>query len=139
MADIVPPELTRPELRRRSKRLKIRIPVVVRTQEKRSQAEASHTLMVNAHGTLLLLAMPVSVNKFVVLENPGTGKEILCRVTHLGMQFMGKTQVGLEFIKPEPDFWGLDSHPEDWEPNHFARRATSRTKKLTPAPIPASK
>jgi hypothetical protein len=140
MAEILAPDSLRPDHRRRSKRLKIRIPVVVRSQEKRTQAESTHTLMINAHGTLLLLAMPVSVDKFVVLENPSTGKEILCRITHLGMQFMGKTQVGLEFIKPAPDFWGLDNRPDDWDPQHAASRAQARTKKLTPVPtVPATK
>jgi len=119
----------RPDHRRRSKRVKIRIAVVVRSQEKRTLSEKTHTLLVNAHGALLLLGIPVSVNKFVVLENPSTGQEILCRVTHVGTEFMGKAQVGIEFIKPAPEFWGISPRPDDWTPGHAASRASERVAK----------
>jgi hypothetical protein len=38
----------------------------------------------------------------------------------MGQNFMGKTQVGIEFIYPAPEFWGSGSTPEDaknLEPN----------------------
>jgi hypothetical protein len=119
----------RPDLRRRSKRVKVRIPVVVRSQEKRTISEKTHTLLVNAHGALLLLSIHVSVNKFVVLENPGTGQEILCRVTHVGTEFMGKAQVGIEFIKPAPEFWGISPRPDDWAPGRTSGRSGERVAK----------
>ncbi|MFZ3200406.1 MAG: hypothetical protein WA175_04575 [Candidatus Acidiferrales bacterium] len=100
---------------RRSRRLRLRIRVVVRFQDKKAPAEQTHTMTVNAHGGLILLATPVSVNQFVVIENPKLGQEILCRITTLGPSFMGKAQIAVEFIKPAPGFWGLDSPPEDWE------------------------
>jgi hypothetical protein len=122
-------EELRPDHRRRSKRVKARIAVVVRSQEKRALSEKTHTLLINAHGALLLLGIPVSVNKFVVLENPGTGQEILCRVTHVGTEFMGKAQVGIEFIKPAPEFWGISPRPEDWTLGRGASRASERVAK----------
>jgi hypothetical protein len=102
---------------------------VVRSQEKRALSEKTHTLLINAHGALLLLGIPVSVDKFVVLENPGTGQEILCRVTHVGTEFMGKAQVGIEFIKPAPEFWGISPRPEDWTPGRAAGRSSERAAK----------
>jgi hypothetical protein len=135
MVDPLPPEELRPDHRRRSKRVKIRIAVVVRSQEKRALSEKTHTLLVNAHGALLLLGIPVSVDKFVVLENPHTGQEILCRVTHVGTQFMGKAQVGIEFIKPAPEFWGISPRPDDWAPGRAGGRANDRTSKKTPQPV----
>jgi PilZ domain len=105
----------RPELRRRSKRIKARIPVVVRLQDKKSLTESTHTIVINAHGALLILAMRISVNSFIVLENHATRKELLCRVAHVGASFMGKTQVAVEFIRPDPEFWGITSIPEDWK------------------------
>jgi len=135
MADLLAPDELRPDQRRRSKRIKLRVAVVVRTQERRTLSEKTHTLMINAHGALLLLAMPVSVNKFVVLENPGIGQELLCRVTHVGTHFMGKAQVGVEFIKPAPEFWGIHPRPEDWEPSRAGGRAQARTKKLSALPL----
>jgi len=129
MVDVSSWDDLRPDHRRRSKRVKIRIAVVVRSQEKRALSENTHTLLVNAHGALLLLGIPVSVNKFVVLENPATGQEILCRVTHVGTEFMGKAQVGIEFIKPAPEFWGISPRPDDWSPGRATGRATERVTK----------
>jgi len=100
---------------RRSRRIRARIRVAVRFQDKTSLPEQTHTITVNAHGALILLATPVSVDQFVVLENPKLGQEILCRITTLGPNFMGKAQVALEFIKPSPGFWGLEFPPDDWE------------------------
>ncbi len=112
---VEPTEDKRAAYRRRSRRLRIRIRVVVRFQDKVSPPEQTHTITVNAHGGLILLATPVSVNHFIVVENPKLAREMLCRVTTLGPNFMGKAQVAIEFIKPTPGFWGLDSPPEDWE------------------------
>ena len=99
------------ENRRRSKRVKARVPVVVRFQDssKRFISEATHTVIVNAHGALILLAASVEVDQIVRLENPKLGEELLCRVTSLGPSFMGKTQVALELIMPTAGFWGAGS------------------------------
>jgi hypothetical protein len=103
---IVPTEL-RPENRRRSKRVKVRIPVVVRfqTANKQSVSEKTHTLIVSDHGALILLAASVEMQQIIRLENLASGEELLCRVTNLGPSFMGKTQVAVEFVMPTPGFW----------------------------------
>lgn len=110
-----PNDDVRPELRRRSKRIKVRVVVAVRSQDKKSLTETTHTIVVNAHGALLILAMKVSVNHFIVLENHATKRELLCRVAHVGATFMGKSQVAVEFIRPDPEFWGLAELPADWK------------------------
>jgi len=104
---IVPPTELRPENRRRSKRVKARVPVVVRfqTADKHSISEKTHTMIVNDHGALILLAAAVEVQQIIRLENVASGEELLCRVTSLGPSFMGKTQVAVEFIMPTPGFW----------------------------------
>jgi hypothetical protein len=104
---IVPPTELRPENRRRSKRVKVRIPVLVRFQigKKHSISENTHTLIVNHHGALILLAASVKINQIIRLENLSSGEELLCRVTSLGPSFMGKTQVAVEFVMPTPGFW----------------------------------
>ncbi len=112
---VEPTEDKRAAYRRRSRRIRIRIRVAVRFQDKVSPPEQTHTITVNAHGGLILLATPVSVNQVIVLENPKLAREMLCRVTTLGPSFMGKAQVAVEFIRPFPGFWGLESPPEDWE------------------------
>ena len=105
-----------PRHRRRSRRIVVRIRVRVRveTETKETIWEETDAIVVNAHGGLVLLAAKVSTNKFVTLQNPETGKEILARVTALGPRFMGKTEVGVEFIRPAPDFWGVRNQPKDW-------------------------
>ena len=104
---IVPPTELRPENRRRSKRVKVRIPVVVRfqTADKHSVSEKTHTIIVNDHGALILLAAPVEIQQVVRLENLSSGEELPCLLTSLGPSFMGKTQVAVEFVMPTPGFW----------------------------------
>ena len=106
----------RPELKRRSKRVRARVSIVVRAQkmERGREPEKTVALIVNAHGALILLAMKVAVDEFVIVANPKNEKELLCRVTHLGPTFMGKAEIGIEFIRPSPDFWGLADLPVDW-------------------------
>ena len=103
----MPPTELRPENRRRSKRVKARIAVVVRfqTADKHSISEKTHTLIVNNHGALILLAAPIEIQQIIRLENPDSGEELLCRVVSLGPSFMGKTQVAVEFVMPTPGFW----------------------------------
>lgn len=105
---------TKSERRRRSQRLKARVPIEVRTQSmnKQTESEKTEALIVNAHGGLVLLAMKVQPDQMVIVANLKTGTELLSRVTSLGPSFMGKTEVGIEFIKPAPDFWGVAATPQ---------------------------
>ena len=100
------------ENRRRSKRIKARVPVVVRFQDskRRLVSETTHTVIVNDHGALILLAASVEVDQIIHLENPKLQEELLCRVTSLGPSFMGKTQVAVELIMPTSGFWGTASN-----------------------------
>ncbi len=105
---------TKSERRRRSQRLKARVPIEVRAQmlEKHTALERTEALIINAHGGLILLSMKVAPDQLVTVVNLNTGDELLSRVTSLGPSFMGKTEVGVEFIKPSPDFWGVKSLPK---------------------------
>jgi PilZ domain len=96
------------ENRRRSKRVQYKTPVVVRFQgaNKQSISEKTHTIIVSAHGALILLEASVKTQQIIRLENLSIGEELLCRVVSLGPTLMGKTQVAVEFIVPKPGFWG---------------------------------
>jgi hypothetical protein len=96
----------RPEKRRRSKRINARIPVLVHLLDpaKKPVTETTHTVVVNAHGALILLATPVERQAVIRIENSVNHEELLCRVAHVGDSFMGKTQVAVEFIKPSATF-----------------------------------
>jgi hypothetical protein len=115
---IVPPADLLPHNRRRSKRVRARVPICVRFQDaqKHSVAENSHTVIVNEHGALLLLAAPVKVQQIIRLENLPTGKELLCRVALIGPTFMGKTQIAVEFIMPMRGFWDVPPTSKTAEP-----------------------
>ena len=105
---IVPPTEIPMRNRRRSKRVQHRTPVRVRFQDarKNSISEETHTMIVNDHGALILLAAEANIQQIVRLENLTTGEELLCRVASVGATLMGKTQVAVEFITPKPEFWG---------------------------------
>ncbi len=81
--------------------------MIVRFQDatKSSVAETTHTVIVNEHGALILLAAAVKSQQIVRIENLSAAEEVLCRVVSLGPSFMGKTQVAVEFILPMPGFW----------------------------------
>ncbi len=103
--------------RRRSRRIRARVRICVRIQmrHKETVCEETDSLVVNAHGALILLSSPVNKDQFVTVMNPKTKQELLARVTAIGTRFMGKAQIGIEFIRPAPEFWGISPWPEDWQ------------------------
>jgi hypothetical protein len=93
------------------------MPVIVRTEDvprEVSFEEETHTLIVNLHGALILLAGKVIRGQKLRMKNRATQEEQLCQVASLGSKADGKTQVGVEFLKPSPDFWQISFPPEDW-------------------------
>jgi hypothetical protein len=87
----------------------------MQSRNKETVFEETDALVVNAHGGLVLLAASVFKDQFVTIVNLKTREELLARVTGVGQRFMGKAQVGIEFIHPAPEFWGVRPHPPDWK------------------------
>jgi hypothetical protein len=104
---IIAPSDLRPQNRRRSKRIQLRVAIVVRLRDggNLSTSEKTEAIIVNNHGALILLGTAVKPNQIIRIENVSSREELLCRVTSLGDTFMGKTQVGVEFVVPTPGFW----------------------------------
>jgi hypothetical protein len=102
--------------RRRSMRVLLSVPILVsgKNAKKQDFQEETRTLVVNAHGALIALEAQVVAQHNVTLSNKATQQSIECRVVHLGSAQGGKTQVGLEFIKPSGKFWQIDFPPDDW-------------------------
>jgi hypothetical protein len=103
--------------RRRSQRVFLSVPVIVRVQEGLGNSgfeEETQTMIVNAHGALILLAARVTKGQKLRMTNRSTKAEQMCRVASFGPKTDGKTQVGIEFVKPSPDFWQISFPPEDW-------------------------
>ena len=103
--------------RRRSQRVVLSLPVTVRTEDATKNSsfeEETHTLVVNLHGALIALSGKVTKGQKLRLTNRATKAEQECRVATLGPISGGKAQVGVEFLKPSPDFWHISFPPEDW-------------------------
>ena len=79
--------------------------------DKQSVSEKTHTIIVSDHGALILLGATVAPQQVIRIENISLGEELLGRVVSLGPTLLGKTQVAVEFIVPQPGFWGLPSKP----------------------------
>ncbi|MGB2677047.1 MAG: PilZ domain-containing protein [Candidatus Acidiferrum sp.] len=105
--------------RRRSQRVLLRIPVQVigRGPDKKPVSELTHTAVVNAHGALIYLSLKVTVGQVIILKNPETNEEQLCRVARADPAPDGRTEVGIEFVKPAPNFWRVAFPPSDWAPH----------------------
>jgi len=104
---------------RRSQRLLLKIAVVVGGQRPSGSnfAEETSTEIINAHGALLLLAEPVRTEQHLRIRNTKSGEEESCKVVSKGQKSDGKTEVGIEFLRPAPRFWRVAFPPEDWNLN----------------------
>jgi len=95
---------------RRSLRVfhRMRLQAQGRSQDGRKFHEICETLVVNAHGALLMLRHEVNGNEMLVLVNPLTQEEQECRIVFLGGSGERGQRVGVEFLTPAPHFWGID-------------------------------
>ncbi len=95
---------------RRSERVfhKTRLQALGRSHEGRKFREICDTLVVSAHGGLLILKHEVNNGEMLVLVNPETQEEQECRIVYLGESGSRGMRVGVEFLTPAPHFWGID-------------------------------
>jgi hypothetical protein len=101
---------------RRSERVLLDNPVVIRGQAGgRMFQEETFTVTVSAHGALLMLEAEVSLGQKLVVMNPKNSDEREARVAYKGAVHAGLAQVAVEFTRPAPEFWQMDSPPESWK------------------------
>jgi hypothetical protein len=102
---------------RRSQRVvaRIRVKAVRQEESGRAISEDTHTLVVNAHGALLMLAMKVRPGEILTLENCVGRQRTQVRVVRLGKKIESKYEVGVEFSSPAPRFWHIDFPPTGWK------------------------
>ena len=79
-----------------------------RGQDGRKFREICETLVVNAHGGLLMLRHEVNSSEMLVLVDPVTQEEQECRIVFVGESGERGQRVGVEFLTPAPHFWGID-------------------------------
>ncbi len=111
--------------RRRSQRVFASVPIVVQGKVESTGPfeEETETLVINAHGALILMGTPVSPSQKLFLIHKKTKEEQECKVVGLGPVQNGKTPVSIEFTTPAPKFWRVTFPPEDWTPRHPDARA----------------
>ena len=99
---------------RRSGRVfhRIRVQAEGRTHNRKKFKETCETVVVNAHGGLLLLKHEVDNGEMLVLTNPETQEEQECRIVYLGEPVEKGQRVGVEFLTPAPRFWGVEFSAE---------------------------
>jgi hypothetical protein len=95
----------------------VSVAIIVRSDGESNGAaieEATHTLVVNAHGAMIGLAARIVKGQLLKVTNCATREEQACRVAYIGPTFGGKVQIGVEFVSQMPDFWRIAFPPEDW-------------------------
>jgi hypothetical protein len=75
--------------------------------EKQPFHEQSETIDANDNGCLLMLASAVSRGQRLFLTNMRNQAEQECRVVYISRRVQGKSRVGVEFLRPSPQFWRL--------------------------------
>lgn len=117
MSQTVSPNWSSEKSKRRSMRVLLTVIVTVhgKTTEGKSFEETTKTLVVNAHGALILLGNPVARGQILTVTNNATKQKLTCRVAYLGPAQSGRIQVGIEFTEPTPGFWQINFPSEDWK------------------------
>ena len=123
--------------RRRSQRvlLGLSVTVIGQTPDKKPIEETTRTLVINAHGALVTLDMRVSIGMQFTLRNGKTNEDVACRVVYAGQQ-LSKAEVGLEFLKPAPNFWHIAFPPADWTPRSPEAKGSLSRPAVPPRPNP---
>lgn len=95
---------------RRSARVfrKLKVQAQGRAHNGKKFRETCETLVVSAHGGLLMLKHEVDNGALLVINNPETQEEIECRIVYLGDLCEKGQRVAVEFLTPAPHFWGLE-------------------------------
>ncbi|HYL62062.1 MAG TPA: PilZ domain-containing protein [Candidatus Methylomirabilis sp.] len=95
---------------RRSGRVfcKVKVKAQGRAHDGKKFKEAAETVVVNAHGALLLLKHEIDNGEMLVLTNPLTQEEQECRVVYQGEPSDKGQRIGVEFLTPAPRFWGVE-------------------------------
>jgi hypothetical protein len=97
--------------RRRAERVPLSVPVFVYGRGERNEPfhEETNSLVVNAHGGLLVLSSKVKFGQELWLTNPETRHEQACHVVHFVKKARKRSEVAIAFTEPAPAFWSRPS------------------------------
>jgi len=99
--------------RRRSKRWssEVMLRVLGQSREKGVFEEEVLATSLSEQGAQIGLSANVRVGQTLILKNPRTQKELVSHVVRLERR-TGRPQVGVEFLRPAPEFWRLEPRIE---------------------------
>lgn len=136
----IDPQLGRMSNLRRSQRVYVGVDVVVafhRAKEPRPP-EHTKTVVVNAHGALILLRTAVTMGELLTVSNVMTQEQLSCRVVDLSsISESGIAEVGMEFVEPAAQFWRVAFPPANWTPR--CAEAKGHSPQTAAQPVPAKR
>lgn len=123
---------------RRSQRVCLSVPImVIKGATTSSQTtEETRTLIVSAHGALIIMRLPAKAGDLLTIRHTKTLEELVCRIVNVGPDQSGKREIGVEFEHPSPRFWRIAFPPADWSPRSVDAKAPT---KHSPMPRPPQK
>jgi hypothetical protein len=80
--------------------------------------ENTHTISISPIGALILISASIRIGQRLVLSKMRTKTLVECIVAHKGKRQDGGLEVGLQFVLPNPTFWGVSFPPSDWSSQH---------------------
>lgn len=98
--------------KRRGPRMNSRVPVAIEWREQsvnRTNHDEAHTRVVNFYGCLLVSAHPMPIEQRMTITNLATHKTIPAVVVYRGSKSFDGWELGVELVKPEMDFWGIEA------------------------------
>jgi hypothetical protein len=114
--------------RRRSRRVLLSVPVTVSCETPPGIfTEKTQTLVVNAHGSLITLAAKVTQGQTLLIKD-ASSEPRRCHVVYIGPTVEGRTQFGVEFDEPAPNFWHITFPPDDWAGSPVSDLAEAKKK-----------
>lgn len=110
-----------PTNRRRSQRLFLQVRVILegKLANQSPFTEETHTIVVNAHGALVEISVPLDQGQILSLQNLRTGEKIDCTVKLVTPKEAKRFNTAIEFTKPNPDFWRISFPPTIGLPKTF--------------------
>jgi hypothetical protein len=99
-----------------TKKIRMAIPVFIYGSKEDGDPfqELTRTPVVGVNGGLIELESAVVNGLRVLAVNENTDEDVECSVVSSQQSDNGKAEVGIAFVKPSPNFWGIKFSSEEW-------------------------
>jgi len=104
---------------RRGHRVMLTISILVTGthDDGRRFSEESHTVVLNPHGAMILLAEIVKPGQQLKIRHIMSGETRECTVADVGQKRDNKREVGIELLDSAAQFWHVAFPPDNWSPH----------------------